>query len=252
MEERNFKRPNSEFMEKIPDPKTSLLSDKAILRNIENGKIIIDPFNIKNLGTNSYDVCLGDVYFREQINDLGSNIYNLYSQEEVSRIWGKPQKAENAGEWMKKTGIKLENIFDDDEIIFIEPGETILAITQEFIGGKETITTGMHARSSFGRNFIEVCKCAGLGDTGFINRWVMEITSNSRRFTMPLVVGRRIAQIMFWDTEGTLKSYESNGKYQISNNIEELKKSWIPDIMLPKLYRDYEIAEKKQKNNKTL
>ena len=38
----------------------------------------------------------------------------------------------------------------------------------------------MQARSSLGRSYIEVCKCAGMGDVGFCNRWTMEITNNSR------------------------------------------------------------------------
>jgi len=45
----------------------------------------------------------------------------------------------------------------------------------------------------------------------------MEITNNSRYYSIPLVVGRRVAQIVFFDTEGiTGPSYESNGKYQCS------------------------------------
>lgn len=43
----------------------------------------------------------------------------------------------------------------------------------------------------------------------------MEITNNSRYYSIPLVVGRRIAQIVFFDTEGIDQaSYESSGKYQ--------------------------------------
>lgn len=62
----------------------------------------------------------------------------------------------------------------------------------------------MKARSSLGRNFIEICKCAGWGDVGYVNRWTMEITNNSRYYTIPLVVGRRVAQIVFFETEGIL------------------------------------------------
>ena len=46
----------------------------------------------------------------------------------------------------------------------LHPGETILAHTQEFIGGRECVTTMMKARSSLGRVFVAVCKCAGWGD----------------------------------------------------------------------------------------
>jgi hypothetical protein len=55
-----------------------------------------------------------------------------------------------------------------------------------------------------------------MGDVGYINRWTMEITNNSRYYSIPLVVGRRIAQIVFFDTIGTIqgRSYEQVGKYQ--------------------------------------
>eukprot|EP00026_Physarum_polycephalum_P013937 Phypoly_transcript_14398.p2 GENE.Phypoly_transcript_14398~~Phypoly_transcript_14398.p2 ORF type:complete len:104 (+),score=8.59 Phypoly_transcript_14398:561-872(+) len=102
----------------------------------------------------------------------------------------------------------------------------------------------MKARSSMGRNFIEVCKCAGWGDVGYVNRWTMEITNNSRHYSIPLVVGRRIAQLVFFDSEGILdKSYEKSGKYQTTDDLETLQKNWTPYDMLPKMYKDKEIRK---------
>lgn len=162
----------------------------------------------------------------------------------MNQIWGSYQTAETHKSWSERTGHKLlDNIGPEDQIIWIKPGETILGHTMEFIGGRNSITTMMKARSSMGRNFIEVCKvrrsfdlsrctialirfleslanqflaqCAGWGDVGYVNRWTMEITNNSRYYSIPLVVGRRIAQIVFFDTEGIeQKSYETTGKYQ--------------------------------------
>jgi len=55
----------------------------------------------------------------------------------------------------------------------------------------------------------------------------MEITNNSRHYSIPLIVGRRIAQIVFFDSEGTIegRSYEDTGKYQTSADLEQLKVS---------------------------
>jgi dCTP deaminase len=36
-----------------------ILSDKSILSSIESGEIVIEPFDLSCLGTNSYDVHLG-------------------------------------------------------------------------------------------------------------------------------------------------------------------------------------------------
>ena len=69
----------------------------------------------------------------------------------------------------------------------------------------------------------------------------MEITNNSRHYTIPLVVGRRVAQIIFFDVqEITAKDYASDGKYQSVKDFSKLKKGWNPQMMLPRLYLDRE------------
>lgn len=224
----------------------SLLSDKAILEYRNNNRVVIHPFLRENLATSSYDVTLGNFYFREQVpvvkegdnKETTTHFYNPYSKRDVDRIWSRPFEARPA----KEQQLNLENIRDNDKIILIHPGETILAHTQEFIGGRESVTTMMKARSSMGRNFIEVCKCAGWGDIGYVNRWTMEITNNSAYYTIPLVVGRRIAQIVFFDTDGTVenRSYVEQGKYQQSDDLDKLVKEWTPYSCLPQMYNDRE------------
>jgi dCTP deaminase len=225
--------------------KTSLLSDKAILRHMEEGTIIINPFSKENLSTSSYDVTLGPYYFMESQPEPGRAIYNPFSKTDTERVWGQPKIAETQQEFLDRAGgVPLENISLTDQIIWIRPGETILAHTQEFIGGRKTVTTMMKARSSLGRNFIEICKCAGWGDVGYVNRWTLEITNNSKSYTIPLVVNRRIAQIVFFDTEGVLgDEYQKSGKYQSSNDLEEIKDNWKPQDMVPKMFLDREIKK---------
>ncbi|MEX0919189.1 MAG: deoxycytidine triphosphate deaminase [Parcubacteria group bacterium] len=216
------------------------LSDRKILEEMKKGDIVIEPFDKKNLATSSYDVTLGEYYFREQPTKYDHNIYNIWSKSHTDHVWGtKPEKAKKAKEVFKKYNLRWEGIKPDDKVILIQPGETILGHTNEFIGGRNHITTMMKARSSMGRNFVEVCKCAGWGDVGFFNRWTMEITNISRHYAIPLVVGRRVAQIIFLETGPIIKSdYADTGKYQSSKNIKEMQKSWKPESMLPKLYND--------------
>ena len=225
----------------------STLSDKKILQYLKSGRIIISPFVKENLNTSSMDVTLGNFYYREQRPEPGRSIYSPWSESDVRSIWGGPQKAIKARQYMKSVGIvELGGIHPNDEIIPIAPGETILAHTQEFIGGRDGITTMMKARSSLGRNFIEVCKCAGWGDVGYTNRWTMEITNNSRDFAIPLVVGRRIAQIVFFEVgEIVNKDYTVDGKYQSENSLVAMKKNWQPEAMLPKMWKDREVKRKK-------
>ncbi len=223
----------------------SVLSDKAILAHMQNGTVVIEPFTLENLSTSSYDVTLGRFYYRESDYEPGSSIFNPYSQAMVKKVGGEPREAELCGDWMKRSGQTLENISASDRIIWLKPGETILGHTNEFLGGRGSVTTMMKARSSLGRTFVETCKCAGWGDVGFLNRWTMEITNNSRFYSIPLVVGRRIAQIVFFDTDGTLTShsYEKGGKYQTDSDIETLVKNWQPSAMLPKMWLDREIKQ---------
>ncbi len=222
------------------------LSDKQILEHMKRGTVVIEPFNKLNLSTSSYDVTLGEYYFREQKNNYFLNYYNIYNKRHTDAIWGtKPHKAEKAKKIFEHiSDFDYTGIRPDDRIILLEPGETILAHTNEFIGGRETVTTMMKARSSLGRNFIEVCKCAGWGDVGYTNRWTMEITNNSRHYAIPLVVGRRIAQIIFFETGPILESdYAKLGKYQTTTKLSELKKQWRPETMLPRLYLDRDIKK---------
>jgi len=73
-----------------------------------------------------------------------------------------------------------------------------------------------------------------------------EITNNSSHYSIPLVVGRRIAQIIFFETGPILeKDYTKLGKYQSSTNLKDLKKDWKPESMLPKLYNDRDIKKGK-------
>jgi dCTP deaminase len=220
------------------------LSDKKILEEIKNGSIIIEPFNQKNLATSSYDVTLGEYYFREQKPNYVLSHYNIFNKKHTDYVWGtKATKAEKATKVFKDfASFEWVGISPDDRVILLEPGETILAHTNEFIGGRNHITTMMKARSSVGRNFIEVCKCAGWGDVGYVNRWTMEITNNSRHYAIPLVTGRRIAQIIFFDTGPILKNdYATSGKYQTHQDLKKMKKEWKPEEMLPKLYMDKDI-----------
>ncbi|MBI3572521.1 deoxycytidine triphosphate deaminase [Candidatus Kaiserbacteria bacterium] len=224
------------------------LSDRKILAEKKRGNIVIDPFKRENLATSSYDVTLGEWYFREQRPDRFRNLYNIYSKRDTDLVWNtKPKRAEPAAKVLGHLNFLWDGISPRDQIILLEPGETVLAHTNEFIGGRNSITTMMKARSSLGRNFISVCKCAGWGDVGYTNRWTMEITNQSRHYIIPLVVGRRIAQMVFFETGPILKNnYAKSGKYQSTDSVRDLKKNWKPSLMLPRLWADRDIKKKKK------
>lgn len=221
-----------------------LLSRDAILRHLKEGNIIIDPFDERKLKTTSYDVTLGDWFWREGHPDGRATVHNLYDESSTRRVWQGPYQAESAGEIMARLGMDFTNIKPEEKAILLRPGETILAHTDEFIGGRNRVVGKMYARSSLGRNFVEVCKDAGWGDVGYFNRWTMEVTNNSQYFTIPLVVGRRIGQMVFYEVEPLKQAPDyvgEGGKYQRSQDVLEVKKSWHPEMMIPQMHKDWEV-----------
>src|SRR3989344_653502 len=206
-----------------------LLSRDQILKHKENGSIVIEPFNEKNLKTTSYDITLGPWFWRENHPSGRDTIHNMYDEKSTKAVWSGPFEAESAAEAGKRLGIVLKNISADSKVILLGPKETILGHTLEFIGGRDIVVAKMYARSSMGRNFVEVCKDAGWGDVGYFNRWTMEITNNSQHYAIPLVVGRRIGQMVFYEVEPLKKKSDyvaEQGKYQLAQDLDEVKKSW--------------------------
>ena len=221
-----------------------LLSRDAILRHFKEGNIVIDPFDERKLKTVSYDISLGEWFWREGHPEGRATVHNLYDEESTKRVWQGPYGADRASDVVQRLGMDLKNIKTDDKIILLRPGETVLGHTEEFIGGRDKVVAKMYARSSLGRNFVEVCKDAGWGDVGYFNRWTMEVTNNSQYFTVPLVVGRRIGQMVFYEVEPIKNAPDyvgEGGKYQKSQDVEEVKVSWNPHMMIPKMHLDWEV-----------
>ena len=226
----------------------SLLSKPAILENLGKG-VIIEPFNPDQLKTCSYDVRLGEWYFRRRgPADSDDFFLNPYDQGMVKRHYGEPIQAKPAGEYPLFRCGDWKNIREDHRIIMIQPGEMILGHTEEFIGGTKDFQTGrcftaeMKARSSVGRVGFEVCRCAGWGDVGYVNRWTMEIVCTSTVPTI-LAVGTRLAQMKFYEVDEVADEdlYGNKGSrdhYQSGLNITEIKNAWNPWMLIPKLSTD--------------
>jgi deoxycytidine triphosphate deaminase len=195
-------------------------SDQEILWALEADHIVIDPLNRDFIKGSSVDVTLAaDFYLTDKIG--GQAHYNPRDPADVKRYFVHKQAITHR-EWSDgHKGTHFENIGDDDLIIVLGPHERILASTQEFIGIHAPGTSEMRARSTTGRNGKVVCKDAGWGDPGYINRWTMEVQNDNGEAT-PLVVGERIAQIVFHHTGPVLRSYGDGGKYQSGSNIEAI------------------------------
>lgn len=235
-----------------------ILSNKQIKEAHASGHIVIDPYIEDNVRKASVDVRLGQWFWR---CDERTGVYNprdIRNRDQYFAVAEGPKLAKSYASVWRKIGrpyhywpIPSERverqtfaeIHNHWPVIVLRPHETILAHTVEFIGINPPGTSEMRARSTWGRNGLGVCKCAGAGDPGYWNRWTFELT-NFNGVPLILPVGERIAQMIFHATgdveEGQYGAETGNYKsnYQVGDKLEEVKKNWTPYDMLPKPSKD--------------
>ena len=222
----------------------AVYSNIQIRTAIGEGHIVCHPFDAKHISHASLDVTLGHYYYRiERTNER--TIYNPFDREDVERYFDGPYKAMPHGEWCQLNGFKpVSNIPLDHPVISLKPRERILAHTHEFFGIKPPGAFELKSRSSWGRNGVAVCFDAGWVDPGYINRLTLEIYNLNERETVLLPIGERIAQAVFLETGEVEGSYGNgrndgfSGKYQQGSDLETIIKTWSPDMMLPRAYKD--------------
>jgi len=160
-----------------------ILTDKEILKAIEKGEIIIDPFRKEALGTNSYDVHLGKYLA-------------------VYKDWILDAKKHN----------EIEIFEIPDEGYILKPNTLYLGVTEEYTETHTTVPF-LEGKSSVGRLGIYIHATAGKGDVGFTNTWTLEIA-----VIQPVRVykGMPIGQLIYFKTEGDIQNYynkKKNAKY---------------------------------------
>ena len=160
-----------------------ILSDKEILKCIDNGDIVIEPFNPSSLGTNSYDVRLGKylAVYNEEI--LDAKKHNTIREIEIP-----------------------------EEGFVIQPGTLYLGVTEEYTETHTTVPF-LEGKSSVGRLGIDIHATAGKGDVGFCNTWTLEI---SCVHPVRVYAGMPIGQLIYFKVEGEIENYynkKKNAKY---------------------------------------
>ena len=222
----------------------SVYSNVEIKQAIADGTIVCTPLDEKNISEASVDFTLG-YYFYKQEYDERSRVYNPFDRDDVDRYFKGPLEAMPHQEWCDRYGFKLfENIPPEHPIIVLKPGERILAHTHEFIGIRSHGGAAeVKSRSSWGRNGVAVCFDAGWVDPGYVNRITLEIYNLNQHESVVLPVGERIGQLIF-HTAGPVEGDYSDGrdgmsgKYQHTDNLDELIASWRPEMMLPRAFKD--------------
>lgn len=200
-----------------------MLGSRAIREAIDDQRLFVYPYpGAKAFGSNSIDLSIGPFVWRY-----------ARPRNTVSLLRDNTQE------------FHLED-YREIALITVGPGESILAHTNEACGatgiaveGKPHLTTKMAATSTTGRRDISVCRCAGLGDVGFVTPWTMEL-HNASRSTVEIPVGAIVAQIEVHEVRGDVDRYHVNsGNYQSTspNSIDDclsLFSKWTPQMMLPR------------------
>src|ERR1700730_15484809 len=146
-----------------------ILSDKRILEEIENGNIIIEPFRLDCLGTNSYDVHLGKHLATYRHRVLDAKLHNEIDAFEIP-----------------KEGFTLQ------------PNTLYLGVTMEYTETHCHVPF-LEGKSSTGRLGIDIHATAGKGDVGFCGHWTLEI---SVKQPVRIYKGMPIGQLIYFPTDG--------------------------------------------------
>ena len=163
-----------------------ILSGKEIQKQIEMGKIIIDPFETKLINPNSYNLW--------RYNEL-----LVYTDEVLD---------------MKKP-LNTEKIIIPKEGLILHPGKLYLGRTFERTSTNSYVPM-LEGRSSIGRLGLFIHVTAGFGDIGFSGYWTLEIQCIQPVKIYPMV---QICQIYYHTIDGNFESYRS-GKYQDNTGIQ--------------------------------
>lgn len=222
----------------------SVYSNTEIKQAIKDDTIVCVPYDAANVSEASLDFTLGHYFFKQEYQE-DAKVYNPFDKDDVARYFKGPLEAIPHKEWCDKNGYQLfDNIPADHPIIVLRPGERILAHTHEFVGIRaHGGACEVKSRSSWGRNGVAVCFDAGWVDPGYINRITLEIYNLNMHESVVLPVGERIGQLIFHKTGPVDGDYSDgrggvSGKYQHTNDLAELMRTWKPEDMLPRAYKD--------------
>ncbi len=160
-----------------------IFSDKKILDCLQSGDIVIAPFDLNCLGTNSYDVHLGRFLATYRNRELDARKHNEIDIFEIP-----------------ETGFLLQ------------PNTLYLGATLEYTETHNAVPF-LEGKSSTGRLGINIHATAGKGDVGFCNHWTLEISC-----LMPVRVyaAMPIGQLIYFQVEGDINNLynkKQNAKY---------------------------------------
>jgi dCTP deaminase len=151
-----------------------LLSDRDIRKEIESGRVGLEPYEAGMVQPSSIDVRI-DRYFRVFENHRYPHIDPSVEQPDLTRLVEPP----------------------GDEPFILHPGEFVLASTYEVVTLPDDIAARLEGKSSLGRLGLLTHSTAGFIDAGFSGHVTLEL-SNVATLPIKLWPGMKIGQLCFF------------------------------------------------------
>jgi len=173
-----------------------ILSDKKILECIESGEIVVTPFDIKNMGGNSYDVHLSKHLAQYTDGMIDAKKHNPIRHFEIP-----------------------------EEGYVLQPGQLYLGSTLEYTETHNHVPF-LEGKSSTGRLGVDIHATAGKGDVGFCGFWTLELSC-----TIPVRIyaGMPIGQLIYYKVDGEVERLyhkKANAKYSQQEALPKESMMW--------------------------
>lgn len=165
-----------------------LLSDGDLRKEIESGRLVLDPWDVEMLQPSSIDIRL-DRYFRVFQNSRYTHIDPAQQQDELTNPVETP----------------------DGEPFVLHPGEFVLGSTFERVGLPDDLAGRLEGKSSLGRLGLLTHSTAGFIDPGFTGHITLEL-SNVANLPITLWPGMKIGQLCLFQLSAPAeRPYGSEG-----------------------------------------
>ena len=166
-----------------------LLSDGDIKKELDAGRVKVEPFDAAMLQPSSVDVRL-DRFFRVFENHKYSVIDPAAEQPDLTKA------------------VELKG----DEEFILHPGEFVLASTYEVITLPDDVAGRLEGKSSLGRLGLLTHSTAGFIDPGFSGHITLEL-SNVANLPVKLYPGMKIGQLCLFKLSSPAENPYGSAKY---------------------------------------
>lgn len=183
------------------------LTGAAIVEDVKEGLISIEPYDENNINPNSYNLTIGNTCkILDFNNETVINPFIDISQFNIEATY----RYIDAAKPVQYTDIDIP-----EEGLILRPGELYLIATNEIIG-TDCYIPMITGRSSMGRMGVSVHQEAGFGDIGYHGKWTLQVTVVK---PVKIYPNMKMAQMYMVVPSGDT-SIKYKGKYQNSNTAK--------------------------------